>query len=121
MPEEVFGGTEVIDLSYTVPAATLIERTDNYHEFNYEGEIKQVIIVIPLGSKDLVTVRVGVNSFERLAFANKEGNYNMSVSYFVKPGDRVWAEIENADSTYEHGIAVTLIVEKKARALGVVD
>ena len=121
MPEKPFGGTEVIDLSYTVPAATLIERTDNYEEVNFEGEIKQVIIVIPPGSKDLVTVKVGVNSFDRLAFANKEGNYNFNVSYFVKPGDRIWAEIENADSTYEHGIAVTLIVEKKARALAVVD
>jgi len=45
----------------------------------------------------------------------------ITTCYFVKPGDRIWAEIENADSTYEHGIAVTLIVEKKARALAVVD
>jgi len=121
MAEEKFAGTEVIDLSYTVPAATLIERTDNYHEVNYEGEIKQVIIVIPPGSKDLVTVKIGVNSFDRLAFANKEGNFNFNVSYLVKPGDRIWAEIENADSTYSHGIGITLVVEKRITALGVVD
>ena len=110
MPE--IAGTEVIDLSYTVPASTLIERTDNYEEVKFDGVIKQVIIVIPPGSGDLVTVKVGVDEFDRLAFANKEGNYNFSVNYPVKHGQRVWAEIENADSTYSHGIAVTVIVEK---------
>jgi len=121
MPEEVFGETEVIDLSYTVPAATLIERTDNYKEVNFEGEIKQVIIVIPPGSEDLVTVRLGVNSFDALAFANKEGNYNMNVRYFIKPGDKIWAEITNRDSTYSHAIGITLIVEKKIKALEITD
>jgi len=112
-------GTEVIDLSYTVPAATLIERTDNYEEVKFDGIIKQVIIVIPPGSEDLVTVKVGVDEFDRIAFANKEGNFNFSVNYPVKHGSRIWAEIENADNTYSHGIAITLIVEKFVSTLEV--
>lgn len=121
MPEKYIVGTEVIDLSYTVPPATLIEKTDNYQKVNFVGEIKQVIIVIPPGCEDLVTVRVGVNSFDNLAFANKEGNYSFNVSYMVKPGDIIWAEIENADSVYKHGIGITIVVEKKAFALDITD
>lgn len=117
MQKQYVLGTEVVDLSYTVPPATLIERTDNFKELNFSGEIKQIIIVIPPGCEDLVTVRVGVNSFDKLAFANKEGNYNFNVSYMVKEGDRIWAEIENADSAYKHAIAVSVVVEKRAEVL----
>jgi len=116
-----YTGTETIDLSYTAPASTLIERTDNYKEVDFSGELKQIIIVIPPGCEDLVTVRVGVNSFDRLAFANKEGNYNMNITYLVKPGDIIWAEIRNADSTYSHGIGITIVAEKRLTPLEVAE
>ena len=104
--------TEQLDLSYTVPPMTLIERTDHYVKMPFDGEIIHVEITIPYGAGDLVSVVIGVDEFDGLATAKTEGYHSFPVSYPAKQGQRIWAEIKNESTTYSYPIAILVLVRE---------
>ena len=101
-----------MDLSRTVPPSTGYTRMENYKEAPFDGELTQIILHFPSGCNGLVWVKVGVDQTELTDWiALDDTTQSMSASFQVKQGDRIWAEIYNYDSTYEHriGVIVTLI------------
>ena len=100
-----------IDLSREVPPATGLTKEDNYKKLNIDGRITQIIIHFPAGCNGLVEVRVGVNEHELTDWiALDDTTQPFNANFFVKRGDRLWAEIKNYDSTYSHRIGVVVTV-----------
>lgn len=100
-----------IDLSREVPPSTGLTRNDNYKKLNIDGRITQIVIHFPSGCNGLVEVKVGVNQHELTDWiALDDTTQNFSANFFVKRGDKLWAEIRNYDSTYSHRIGVVVTV-----------
>jgi len=113
--------SETLDLSKTVPPKTGYVWYENYREVPFDGTINQIILSFPKGCKGLVEVRVGVAGSQGLNWiCPREGfialeatTQPFNVTYPVKKGDRVVAEIYNYDDTYEHTIGVTVVLTSK--------
>jgi len=99
-----------LDLSRTVPAATAIIKNENYKRVWKKGKIEKVIIQFPPGCNFLVEVSFGINNrtiLERIKY--DDAVIKEVVNEEVKPGDVVWAEIYNYDSSYDHTISINSI------------
>jgi len=99
-----------LDLTRTVPAATAILKNENYKRVWKKGKIEKVIIQFPSGCNFLVEVSFGINNktiLEKIKYDNAV--VEEVINEEVKPGDVVWAEIYNYDSTYEHTISINAI------------
>lgn len=105
---------EMKSLTYTVPAATLITREDNYIVLDYDCIVRRVLIYFPPGCEDLVTVTVGAGDTTFLSgIVSGDGKSIVAEPMAeVKAKTPIWAEIKNEDTTYSHTPTIEIEVEK---------
>jgi hypothetical protein len=102
----------VLSLTKTVPAATWIEKKDNYKEAPFTANVLSCNIFFPPGCEDLVKVRVGIgdNTITDWIMSGDGKNLSIPINKTVKRGDLIWAEIQNLDTTYAHTPTIEFIL-----------
>lgn len=108
-----------IDLSKEVPPATGYQWFENRKKVPFDGMITQITLHFPSGCNGLVEVRIGVDHKDGglkwicpiegfIALDNTTQTY--MISYPVRKGDYICAEIYNYDDTYSHKVGIIITI-----------
>jgi hypothetical protein len=102
----------VLSLTKTAPAATWLEKKDNYKEAPFTANVLSCNIFFPPGCENLVKIRIGIgdNTITDWIMSGDGKNLSVPINKPVRKGEIIWAEIQNQDTTYDHTPTIEFIL-----------